>query len=74
MDPNACFMRFLNAVSHDDDIVEAFHAMDDLSDWYLNDNFAAKFPGSETKVPANFVHNMVVNLKLACDKLGLSVD
>jgi hypothetical protein len=66
MDPTACFLRFLNAQC-EDDTVEAYHAINDLSNWLLKGGFPAKFPASETQVPAAFVHNSVVTFKAACD-------
>jgi len=70
MDPNACFIRFLDAQCNDDTL-EAFHAINDLSDWYLKGGFPAFYPESTVIVPAEFVHNTVVTFKFACDALGL---
>ncbi len=70
MDPNACFESFVNAVC-DNDTLGAFEAINDLSNWYLGGGAPAKFPGSNTRVPAKFVHEAVVTFKLACDALGL---
>jgi hypothetical protein len=72
MDPDACFERYIGAVV-DGDTLEAFYAINDLSDWYLKGGFPAKFPGGETPIPAKFVHELVVTFKLACDKLGLEI-
>ena len=69
MDPNACFQRFLDAQT-EGDILKAFHAIDDLSFWYLRGGFPAKYPGSDIEVPARFVHSTVVTFKAACDQFG----
>lgn len=73
MDPNETFRQFLNAQC-DDNTEAAFEYINTLSDWVLNGGFCPVFPGSDTRVPAAFIHNTVVTFSLALDKLAAPAD
>lgn len=68
MNPNACWQRFLDATA-EDDTVEAYHALNDLSDWLLRRGFLP-----DAINDPNTVYNLLVVHGLACKQLKLSVE